>query len=79
MSGNNLSNHLKETAIPLIMYRWRDGYYKNDKEAVDALCEIVAEALPLPWSPDGSEPEKTVGWNAFRTEVLKILEGKDGI
>ena len=32
----------------------------------------ILEGL-LPWSPEGSEPEKTVGWNACLEQVRKLV------
>ena len=63
----------RERAIEaLLPYCQEDKHDAN--KALDALLLIIEkEVVPLPWSIEGSEPEKTVGWNACRKEMIERM------
>jgi hypothetical protein len=48
-----------------------DSYDHIAKQAVKkAIIDLVRELVPDKWSPRGSEPELTEGWNSCRQTIL---------
>ena len=49
--------------------RWDENF----SQALQAILELLKAEIPLNWSREGSEPQKTIGWNAYRSELIKVL------
>jgi len=56
-----------------------DMTYKTDdcdivQKGIQDIKSIIKNEIPELWSPMGSNPELTDGWNSYRKELLKRFE-----
>ncbi len=42
-------------------------------EAHTAILNLIKGCVPEPWSPEGSDPQNTDGWNTCRLETLERM------